>query len=104
MTNPDLSRGTVVGGGGDDQKAKMEAIQEVALKLVNFEAYIMDLCLDAAGTLVEMKLMQKSAITHGPDPGPAVGDNPATAMLAMKLYEQVRKDLRDGVTDAPGEG
>jgi hypothetical protein len=75
---------------------QMEAVEEVVVKLVNFETYIMEVCITAAKELVKRNLNSLGFTTHGPDNMPAVDENPAVPLFASKIYEQVRTSMREG--------
>lgn len=92
--------------GGVDLAAKanadqMNEVEEVVVKLVNFEAFIMEKCIKAAVALVERNMTEPGFTTHGPDS--AIGGqsgsaaaNPAVPLMATRLYQQVRQSMRGG--------
>lgn len=88
-----MTEGTILKTG---DQTKMENVEEVVVKLVNFETYIMEVCITAAKTLVSRNLNELGFTTHGPDQSPGVDANPAVPLFASKIYEQVRKSMREG--------
>ena len=90
-----MADGTIIGATKDAEK--MGEVEEVVVKLVNFEAYIMEVSITAAKKLVERNLNPLGFTTHGPDQdaGP-VDSNPAVPLFAAKIYEQVRTSMRSG--------
>lgn len=90
-----MTEGTIIGKPND--AAKMEEVEEVVVKLVNFEAYIMEVCITAAKKLVERNMTELGHTTHGPDAVSTTTDsNPAVPLLAAKIYDQVRTSMREG--------
>jgi hypothetical protein len=92
--------------GGVDLAAKasadqMNEVEEVVVKLVNFEAFIMEKCLNAAVALTERNLTDLGHTVHGPDSaiggqGGSARSNPAVPLMATRLYQQVRQSMREG--------
>ena len=92
--------------GGVDLAAKanadqMNEVEEVVVKLVNFEAFIMEKCIKAAVTLAERNLTELGHTIHGPDSGiggqgGGAATNPAVPLMATRLYQQVRQSMRQG--------
>jgi hypothetical protein len=89
-----MADGTIIGATKDAEK--MGEVEEVVTKLVNFEAYIMEICIVASKKLVERNLNELGFTTHGPDQSPGVDSNPAVPLFASKLYDQVRTSMRQG--------
>ena len=92
--------------GGVDLLAKasadqMNEVEEVVVKLVNFEAFIMEKCIRAAVSLAERNLTELGHTVHGPDAaiggqGGSAATNPAVPLMATRLYQQVRQSMREG--------
>jgi hypothetical protein len=83
---------------------KMDETEEVVVKLVNFEAFVMEKCIKASLALIERNLTEPGFTTHGADAnigGQSGGaaSNPAVGLMATRLYQQVRQSMREG----PGE-
>lgn len=90
-----MADGTIIGATKDAEV--MGNVEEVVVRLVNFETYIMEVSIVAAKKLVERNLNPLGFTTHGPDQdaGP-VDSNPAVPLFAAKIYEQVRISMRQG--------
>lgn len=94
-----MTEGTVLGSG--QKAAQMEEVEDVVIKLVNFEAYIMEICIVAAVKLVERNMTEMGHTVHGPDSaiggqGGGAASNPAVPLMATRLYQQVRLSMREG--------
>lgn len=83
------------------EEDKMDAMEEMVCKLVNFEAFIMERCIKAAVALADRNLTEMGHTTHGPDSaiggqGGGSASNPAVPLMATRLYQQVRMSMREG--------
>jgi hypothetical protein len=83
------------------QTDQMDAMEEVVVKLVNFEAFVMEKCIRAAISLTERNLTELGHTVHGPDSaiggqGGGAASNPAVPLMATRLYQQVRQSMREG--------
>jgi hypothetical protein len=77
------------------ESEKLKQVEQAIVGLVNFEGMVMDYCLQCAEKLTADR-MGKSSIVHGPDTGPSPGENPMTGAIAIHIYDQVRRSLREG--------
>jgi hypothetical protein len=96
-----MGHGGVVDLAAKAVENKMDDMDEMVCKLVNFEAFIMEKCIKAAVVLVERNMTEPGFTTHGPDAaiggqGGGAAANPAVGLMATRLYQQVRISMREG--------